>query len=188
MQQLSIAAVVFLTVFSATHSAPAQAAAKSPGDWSAVEQALGRKGAMQPGDVIKFAFPAGDLAVTVAGVTPSSRPSRSAPGSRSSAPARWPFAMGDLVLAETEVGPVLQKLQDGGVEQTALHNHVLGESPRIMYMHIAAHGDAAKIARAFARALALSKTPGAPCASRAPWRRRARHRGHRPGARRRPAR
>ena len=69
------------------------------------------------------------------------------------------MAMGDLVLTEDEVVPSMRALQAGGVEQTALHNHVLGESPRVMYMHISAHGDAAKIARAIHDALAQSKTP-----------------------------
>jgi hypothetical protein len=67
--------------------------------------------------------------------------------------------MGDLVLTEDEVTPVLTKLQEGGVEQTALHNHVLHESPRVMYMHISTMGDAVKIAKAIHDALALSKTP-----------------------------
>ena len=67
--------------------------------------------------------------------------------------------MGDLVLTEDEVEPVMKSLQAGGVEVTALHNHLLHESPRIMYMHIAAHGDAAKIAHAIHDALATSKTP-----------------------------
>jgi hypothetical protein len=69
------------------------------------------------------------------------------------------MVMGDLVLTEDEVTPVMTKLQEGGVEQTALHNHVLHESPRVMYMHIAATGDAVKIAKALHDALALSKTP-----------------------------
>jgi hypothetical protein len=46
------------------------------------------------------------------------------------------MGMGDLLLTEDEVTPVLTKLQEGGVEVTALHNHVLRESPRVMYMHI----------------------------------------------------
>lgn len=75
------------------------------------------------------------------------------------------MAMGDLVLAEDEVGPVMRKLQAGGVEQTALHNHVLMESPRVIYMHIAAHGDASKVATAIHDALGLSRTPlGTPAA------------------------
>lgn len=69
------------------------------------------------------------------------------------------MVMGDLVLTQEEVGPVMQRLQDLGVEQTALHNHLLMESPRVMYMHISAHGDEAKIAQAIHDALALSKTP-----------------------------
>jgi len=69
------------------------------------------------------------------------------------------MVMGDLVLTEDEVTPVMTKLQEGGVQQTALHNHVLHESPRVMYMHIGAMGDAVKIARAIHEALSLSKTP-----------------------------
>ena len=69
------------------------------------------------------------------------------------------MVMGDLVLVEDEVGPVMAALQEGGVEQTALHNHVLRESPRVMYMHIMAHGNQAKIATAIRSALGSSKTP-----------------------------
>jgi biotin operon repressor len=69
------------------------------------------------------------------------------------------MVMGDLVLTQEEVGPVMQRLQDSGVEQTAVHNHLLMESPRVMYMHITAHGDETKIAQAIHDALALSKTP-----------------------------
>src|SRR5205807_7917694 len=69
------------------------------------------------------------------------------------------MVMGDLVLLEDEVAPVMGKLQEGKIEITALHNHVLNESPRIMYMHISAHGDAVKLAQAIRDALALSKTP-----------------------------
>jgi hypothetical protein len=74
--------------------------------------------------------------------------------------------MGDLVLLESEVGPVLGKLQDVGIEQTALHNHLLHESPRVMYMHIAGRGAPARLARALHTALALTTTPfGAPAAA-----------------------
>src|SRR3989441_3950508 len=74
--------------------------------------------------------------------------------------------MGDLVLLETEVGPVLGKLQDGGIEQTALHNHLLHESPRVMYMHIAGRGTPARLAAVVHGALALTTTPfGAPAAA-----------------------
>ena len=94
------------------------------------------------------------------------------------------MVMGDLVLTEDEVENVMMALQKGGVEQTALHNHVLHESPRIMYMHISAHGDAAKIARTIHDALAQSKTPlGPPSPSAAPWRRYRHRRYHEHSAR-----
>src|ERR1051326_3530428 len=74
--------------------------------------------------------------------------------------------MGDLVLTESEITPVLSKLEAGGVEPTALHNHLLNESPRVMYMHIHAMGDGVKIAKTIHDALALTKTPfSAPVAS-----------------------
>src|SRR5439155_23225174 len=67
--------------------------------------------------------------------------------------------MGDLVLLESEVRPVLGKLQEQGIEQTALHNHLLHESPHVMYMHIGGHGTPAKLAAAVHAGLALTGTP-----------------------------
>jgi biotin operon repressor len=67
--------------------------------------------------------------------------------------------MGDLVLTEAEVGPVMQKLSDSGIEITALHNHLINESPHVMYMHIHGMGDAAQMASVLHDALALTKTP-----------------------------
>ena len=139
-----------------------QKGAKPAASWWALEDALGRKGAMQPGNVAKFAFPRSDLSVTLGGVT--LKPALALGG--------WvafkeigkgeAMVMGDLVLTDEEVGPVMRALQAGGVEQTALHNHVLTESPHVMYMHIAAHGDPSKIAHAVHDALAKSKTPLGP--------------------------
>jgi hypothetical protein len=130
--------------------------------WSAVEEALGRKGAMQTGDVIKFSFPRSDLTVTAGGV--ALKPALALGGwvAFKAVGNRQSMAMGDLVLTDAEVNPVMKALQAGGVEQTALHNHVLEESPHVMYMHISAHGDAAKIARTIHDALAQSKTPLGP--------------------------
>ncbi|MEO7999938.1 MAG: DUF1259 domain-containing protein, partial [Gemmatimonadaceae bacterium] len=130
--------------------------------WVAVQQALGGKGTMQPGDVLKFGFPRSDLKVIADGVTlkPTFALGSWVAFKRVAAtPNADVMVMGDLVLTEDEVGPVMLSLQQNGVEQTALHNHVLHESPRIMYMHIAAHGDAAKIANAIHTALGQSKTP-----------------------------
>jgi len=76
--------------------------------------------------------------------------------------------MGDLVLAENEVEDVMRTLQDGGVDPTALHNHLIGESPRVMYMHVRAHGDPVAIAKTIKTALSKTKTPlGPPAAPQA---------------------
>lgn len=130
-------------------------------DWSAVARTLGRAGGEQPGGVYKVGFPRGDLHVRVGGVV--LKPSL-ALGS-------WvafkmtgdsnAMVMGDLVLAVSEVEPVISKLQEGGIAPTALHNHLLGESPRVMYLHIAGRGSPAHLAAAIHAALALTATPAA---------------------------
>jgi hypothetical protein len=140
----------------------AQQTPPTPASWAPVEDALGRKGAMQPGDVLKFAFPRSDLSVVASGVTLKPALALGSWVAFKIVAKGNAMAMGDLVLTEDEVGPVMRALQAGGVEQTALHNHVLNESPRVMYMHISAHGDAAKIARTIHDALAQSKTPLGP--------------------------
>src|SRR5258705_1005683 len=135
-------------------------------DWKDVAQALGKEGSVQPGDVYKVSLPRSDLKVTINGV--ELKPAL-ALGSwvAFKKTGDMTIAMGDLVLTEDEVTPVLSKLQEGGIEQTALHNHVLHESPRVMYMHIHGMGDAVKIAKAIHDALALSKTPFTASASTA---------------------
>ena len=135
-------------------------------DWKEVAQALGKEGSVQAGDVYKVSLPRTDLKVTVNGV--ELKPAL-ALGSwvAFKKTGDMTMAMGDLLLTEDEVTPVLTKLQEGGVELTALHNHVLRESPRVMYMHIHGIGDAVKIAKAIHEALALSKTPFTASASSA---------------------
>ncbi len=137
-------------------------AQQPPTEWKQVEAAMGRSGQLQPGDVMKFSLPRSDLRVTVAGT-------QIKPGL---ALGSWvafkkmgvqAMAMGDLVLTESEVGPVMKRLEDGGVQITALHNHLLNESPRVMYMHIMGRGKATNIAHVIASALLLTRTPpGAP--------------------------
>jgi hypothetical protein len=128
--------------------------------WKQVETALGRPGQLQPGDVYKFALPRRDMKVVRDGVTV-------APGL---ALGSWlafktmgsdAMVMGDLVLSEDEIEPVMSKLQQEKIEQTSIHNHLLGESPRVVYMHIEGHGDAVALARSLAAAIALTKTPPA---------------------------
>jgi hypothetical protein len=164
-----LAAVFVLVACSAPESQNGQTNTAQPQqagatDWKAVGQALGKEGTMQPGDVYKVSLPRSDLQVTAGGV--QLKPAL-ALGSWVAFKKMGDTAMvmGDLVLTEDEVTPVMTKLQKGGVEQTALHNHVLHESPRVMYMHISAMGDGVKIAKAIHDALSLSKTPFAAPAS-----------------------
>lgn len=134
--------------------------------WKAVEDGMGRPGQAQPDGAYKFSMPRSDLKVTVNGV--DVKPGL-ALGSWSAFnnPGKQAMVMGDLVLTEDEVGPVMQKLQAGGIEITALHNHLQHESPRVMYMHIHGMGDAAILGKAIHDALAETKTP-APSSSAPP--------------------
>ena len=127
--------------------------------WTAVETALGRTGAPQPGGVIRFSFPRSDLAVTLDGV--ALKPALALGGwlAFKRLPGNSALVMGDLVLTEKEIPTVLRELQSGGVEQTALHNHLLGETPHVMYMHVMARGNAAAIAATVRRALSQTNTP-----------------------------
>ena len=137
--------------------------------WSGAESAFGRAGVPQAAGVMRFNFPRTDLTVRVGDVT--LKPAF-ALGSWVAFLPTGPgkaMAMGDLVLLDHEVGPVMAALQAGGVEQTAVHNHLLNESPHITYMHVMAEGDPAKIAAAVHAALAKSATPiGAAPAAAAP--------------------
>jgi biotin operon repressor len=128
------------------------------GDWKAVEQALGRPGQLQGDGAYKFGLPRGDLNVTVDGL--QVKPTL-ALGSwlAFSSPGHDAMLMGDLVLAEDEVSPVMVALQEHGLQVTAVHNHVLHETPRVMYMHIEGHGDAVTLAGAMKQVVALTKTP-----------------------------
>ena len=126
-------------------------------DWKSVEDALGRTGQVS-GDVIRFAMPRKDLHVTLDGV--EIKPAL-ALGSWAAfkKDGNAAMVMGDLVLTEGEIQPVMAKLQEAGIQESAVHNHLIGESPRILYMHIASHGDPAQMAKAIRNALALTRTP-----------------------------
>jgi Domain of Unknown Function (DUF1259) len=128
-------------------------------DWSSVEQTLGRKGTPQPGGVLKFGFPRGDMHVTIAGISVKPAFALGSWVAFAGDEGKESMVMGDLVLAEDEVAPVMRTLEDAGISVTALHNHLEMESPRVMYMHISAHGDPNKVASVIRDALALTKTP-----------------------------
>jgi hypothetical protein len=136
-------------------SAPAVAADET---WSKVGEALGKAGTEMPGGVYRVGVPRTDLKVTLDGIDIK-------PGF---ALGSWvafqkmgndSMVMGDLVLTADEVNPVMAKLLAGGVEVTALHNHLLRNQPFTMYMHVFGRGDPVKLATTLHTALAESKTP-----------------------------
>jgi hypothetical protein len=132
-------------------------------DWKKVDEAIGRTAAVS-GDIHRYGFPRTDLTVTLDGVT--IRPAFALGGWTSFKPMHGgAMVMGDLVLLETEINPVMSKLLENGLEITAIHNHVLRGSPATFYMHIGGHGDPVKLATAIRSALAESKTPLTPPAS-----------------------
>jgi hypothetical protein len=132
-------------------------------DWKKVDEAIGRSAAVS-GDVHRYGFPRTDLQVTLDGV--AIRPALALGGWVAFKPAHGgAMVMGDLVLLETEITPVLTKLIANGLEITAIHNHVLRGSPATFYMHVGGHGDPVKLATALRTALAESKTPLTPPAA-----------------------
>ncbi len=126
-------------------------------DWQKVDDAFGRK-ATVAGDVHRYGFPRSDLSVTLDGV--AIKPGFALGGWVAFKPAHGgAMAMGDLVLLEPEINPVMSKLKEGGLEITAVHNHLLRANPATYYMHVGGHGDPVKMAMAIRAALAVSKTP-----------------------------
>src|SRR6195256_3655227 len=126
-------------------------------DWSKVDAALGRKATVS-GDVHRYGFPRTDLTVTVDGVT--IKPSLALGGWVAFKPAHGgAMVMGDLVLLEPEINPVMTAMIKNGLEITAVHNHLRRATPATFYMHVAGHGDPEKLATVLIQALQSSKTP-----------------------------
>src|SRR5215470_9077993 len=139
-------------------ASPAGVVQAADPDWKAVEQALGKSGQLQPGAVYRIGMPRTDLSVTVKGVPVKAG---FALGSYAAFKQVGDHAMvmGDLVLLDQEVPAVMSSLLAGGLEVTAVHNHVNDVSPHVLYMHYAGHGDATQLAKALRQALAASGTP-----------------------------
>jgi hypothetical protein len=132
-------------------------------DSSKIDQVLGRSG-QKMGEVYRVGFPRTDLHVLVGGV--AIKPGL-ALGSWAafSGTDNAASVMGDLVLLESEINPVMEKLRAAGFEITAVHNHLLEATPPVLYMHYMGHGPAAELANSLQAALAVSKTPlGKPAA------------------------
>ncbi len=167
LQRTTISVGVMLISVATVLVAGGAAAAGAPArqvadvDWSAVHDALGRPGTMMPGDVFRIGMPRTDLKVTVNGV-----PVQAGFALGSYAAFKQldneAMVMGDLVLLDEEVEPVMSGLIDNGFEVSGLHNHLNQMSPHVMYMHYAGHGDALQLAQALHQALSPSKTPLSP--------------------------
>ena len=152
LSSLKIAAVALAVLISSS------ALAADPEWMGAVGQALGKTGSAMPGGIYRVGLPRSDLKVTLDGV--EIKPAL-ALGSwlAFKKMANQGMVMGDLVLLVSEVTPVMTKLEEAGIEVTALHNHLLRNEPFTMYMHVLGHGDPVKLATALHSALAESKTP-----------------------------
>jgi len=134
-------------------------------DWKKVDAALGKTAAVS-GEVHRYGLPRSDLHVALDGV--AIKPALALGGWVSFAPVHGEaMVMGDLVLLETEITPVMTKLLDGGLDITAIHNHILRASPATFYMHVGGHGDPEKMAAVIRSALSASKTPFDPPATTA---------------------
>src|SRR5689334_11882585 len=132
-------------LFAASLLAPVTAAHSQNVDWQKVDEAFGRKAAAVSGDVHRYGFPRSDLAVTLDGV--AIKPGLALGGWVALKPAHGgAMVMGDLVLLEAEINPVMTALIHNGLEITAVHNHLLRASPATFYLHVGGHGDPEKLA------------------------------------------
>jgi hypothetical protein len=158
-----------LTLAALFAGAPGLAFAADDGWQAQVGAALGKTGSAVPGGIYRVGLPRTDLKVTLdsvelkAGFALGSWLAFEKMGEEG-------MVMGDLVLTQDEVTPVMTKLAAGGIDVTALHNHLLRNQPFTMYMHVLGHGDPVKLAAVLHTALAESKTPlsAAPAAAAGP--------------------
>jgi len=163
MMRLVRSLVIIGAICASTSLARAQAI-----DWQKVDDAFGRKPAVVAGDVHRYGFPRSDLNVALDGVT--IKPALALGGWVAFKPMQGgAMVMGDLVLLETEINPVMTKLIENGIDITAVHNHLLQANPATFYLHVGGMGDPVKMANAIRTALAESKTPlSAPAATTPP--------------------
>ena len=135
-------------------------AAESP--WQETDKIFGQTGKDLPGEVHRFGWPRSDLHVTIGGVAVEPALALGAwAGFMTTGKGDEAVAMGDLVLLESEVEPVLGELESGGFDILAIHNHLLGETPHVIYVHYHGHGDPMALAKTLKAALAKTKTPPA---------------------------
>ncbi|TJW12937.1 MAG: DUF1259 domain-containing protein [Mesorhizobium sp.] len=132
-------------------------AAAAP-DWQMVAKTFGKSGTETPDGVYRIGLPRTDLKVSLDGV--ALKPGFALGGWIAFEPmGNQAMVMGDIVLTQDEVNPVMKKLEESGIEITALHNHLLRAEPMTLYMHVFGQGDPVTLATALHAGLALSKTP-----------------------------
>jgi protein-tyrosine-phosphatase len=156
-------------VVSVTSFASVARAQEIPAVYQQVLDALGRTGDFKD-NVLKVNIPRNDLAVTVANVKTPTPFGFGGWVAMTKGTGGMDVMMGDLVLTQEEVSPVMSALLDNGLEVTALHNHFFWDEPRMFYMHVHGHGTPADLARKVKPALDLigkgaNRPPAAPAAS-----------------------
>ncbi len=164
---VSLIAVIALTGLSACANAPGQgqstsqeqSTASSSTDWDAVGQAVGKDGKLMKGDVYRIDLPRSDLKVTSQGVDIKPALALGSYLVFKDMGNGQAMVMGDLVLTEDEYNRVISRLQEGGIGQTAVHKHLLQESPAIWWTHIKGTGDPVTMAKTIRSALDESGTP-----------------------------
>jgi hypothetical protein len=170
MRVPNLAVAVLIGAIVGALASPTAVRAADP-DWKAVEQALGKSGQLQDGDVFRVGMPRSDLSVTVQGVPVKAGFALGSYAAFKQVGDRA-MVMGDLALLDQEVTAVMSGLFSAGFEVTAVHNHLNEMSPHVTYMHYESHGDALQLARALRQALSASATPlgvpATPAAASAP--------------------
>lgn len=139
------------------------AAAGTEPSWEAVDKVFGGVGKTLPGGIYRFGWPRSDLHVRVGNVAVEPALALGSWGAfLRVGGGEQAMTMGDLVLLDSEVTPVVTSLEVSGLEVTAIHNHLLNETPHVTYVHFSGHGDTAVLAKGLKRALERTKTPLAP--------------------------
>jgi len=154
----TVVALMSLSACGSSSAAGQDEEASSP-DWDAVGEAIGKEGERMEGDVYRINMPRSDLSVTSEGVDIEPGLALGSYAAFKQTGENEAMVMGDLVLTEDEYNPVIDRLQEGGIEQTAIHKHLLNESPAVWWTHIHGRGDPAELAQTIRAALDLSGTP-----------------------------
>ncbi len=156
---MAVIATVLLAVLSACANTQAGSQEEASFDWEAVGQAIGKEGEQMEGGVYRVNMPRSDLSVTSQDVDIKPGLALGSYAAFKETGDNEALLMGDLVLTEDEYDEVISQLQEGGIEQTAIHKHLLEESPAIWWTHIEGRGEPVEMAEAVNAALQLTGTP-----------------------------